>query len=347
MHNHPEGGGISEKSQMKGAMSSSQVQKVFRSGATRIVREAKKHQQLVNIILALAGMSIIFFYTTCRGACTYSQGSFAGVDLKYLGIVYMGLIILLNILKRDDLNLLLLVLGAGAEIFLIGYQIRSGVYCSYCLIFAAVVAILFAFNFDKSKKTLIIAFLALGFFLIFALFKGTATPSYAADTLIIPTFGKGKIEVRLYTDYFCEPCASIEPKLEPIISELVGKNVITVSFIDTPLHKHSSLYIRHFLYILNEEKDFKHALLARKVLFEAARKNITENEKIADLLRERNMKFRPFDPASTFDIFSRYLAEDGVTSTPALVIRQDGGKKKFCGISAVLKAIEGLQRDGN
>jgi thiol:disulfide interchange protein DsbA len=315
----------------------------FRFGAVKIVRKARERRRLVNIILALAGISIIFFYITCGGSCTYSQGSFAGIDLKYLGITYMGLIILFNLLRRDTLNLLSLVLGMGAEIYLIGYQIRSGVYCPYCLMFAAVVAVLFTFNFEKSKKALIVAFLFLGFFLLFVWFRGTLTPSYAADT-IMPFFGKGKIEVRLYTDYFCNPCASIEPKLEPMISELVGKNVITIAFIDTPLHKHSSLYIRYFLYILNEERNLNHALLARDVLFEAARKNITEKEKIEAVLKERNMKFKPFDPKPTFDIFSRYLAEDGVTSTPTIIIRQDGEKKKFCGTSNVLTAIEGLKR---
>jgi len=322
---------------------SNQAQTGFHFGVIRIVRKARERQRLVNIILALAGISIIFFYTTCWGSCTYSQGSFAGINLKYLGITYMGLIILFNLLRRDTLNLLLLVLGMGAEIYLIGYQIRSGVYCPYCLMFAAVVIVLFTFNFEKSKKALIVAFLILGFFLLFVWFRGTLTPSYAADT-IMPFFGKGKIEVRLYTDYFCNPCASIEPKLEPMISELVGKNVIAIAFIDTPLHKQSSLYIRYFLYILNEGKDFNRALLARKVLFEAARRNITEKEKIEDLLRERNVKFKPLDPKPTFDIFSRYLAEDGVTSTPTLVIRQDGEKKKFCGTSNVLTVIKGLKR---
>ena len=323
---------------------SNQAQTGFRFGVIRIVRKVRERQRLVNIILALAGISIILIlYTTCRGSCTYSQGSFAGIDLKYLGITYMGLIILFNLLRRDALNLLLLVLGMGAEIYLIGYQIINGVYCPYCLMFAAVVIVLFTFNFEKSKKAIIVVFLILGFFLLFAWFRGTPTPSYAADT-IMPFFGKGKIEVRLYTDYFCNPCASIEPKLEPIISELVGKNVIAIAFIDTPLHKQTSLYIRYFLYILNEGNDFNRALLARKVLFEAARKNITEKEKIEDLLRERNVKFKPFDPKPTFDIFSRYLAEDGITSTPTLVIRQDGGKKKFCGTSNVLTAIEGLKR---
>ncbi|MDI6775629.1 MAG: thioredoxin domain-containing protein [Syntrophales bacterium] len=323
---------------------SNQAQTGFRFGVVKIIRKARERRRLINIILALAGMSIIFFYTTCRGSCTYSQESFAGIDLKYLGITYMGLIILFNLLRRDTLNLLLLVLGMGAEIYLIGYQIRTGLYCPCCLMFAAVVIVLFTFNFEKSKKALIVAFLILGFFLLFALFRGTLTPSYAADT-IMPFFGKGKIEVRLYTDYFCDPCASIEPKLEPTISDLVGKNVITIAFIDTPLHKQASLYIRYFLYILNEGNDFNRALLARKVLFEAARGNITEKEKIEDLLRERNVKFKPFNPKPTFDIFSRYLAEDGVTSTPTIVvIRQDGGKKKFCGTSDVLTAIEGMKR---
>jgi thiol:disulfide interchange protein DsbA len=209
--------------------------------------------------------------------------------------------------------------------------------------FAAVVIVLFMLNFDKSKKTLIPVFLALGFLLLFAWFRGVPLPSYAADNLI-PFFGKGKIEVRVYTDYFCGPCASIEPKLEPLLVDLLENNSVSIIFVDTPLHRQTKLYVQYFLYILNEEMDFGHAMLARRVLFEAARKNITEKEKLENLLRERNIKFNPFDLTPTFNVLSRYLTEDVITSTPAVVICRDGGKKKFNGTSDILTALEDLKK---
>ena len=47
----------------------------------------------------------------------------------------------------------------------------------------------------------------LGFLLCFLFFKGAATPVYA-DEVLLPTFGKGRVQVRLYTDYFCGPCSA-------------------------------------------------------------------------------------------------------------------------------------------
>ena len=161
------------------------------------------------------------------------------MDLKYLGIFYMTLILILALMQKTLLCLLLLAFGTGGEMFLIGYQIRSGVYCPYCLAFAATVFLAFIVNFQRSRKWL--ATLAAGaglvFFLLF--FSGSATLVYAAGP---PTtsFGKGSVDVRIYTDYFCGPCRAEEAEVMALITELVEKNLIRVTFIDTPIHRRRS-----------------------------------------------------------------------------------------------------------
>lgn len=132
----------------------------------------------INIILLLVGVGVVVFYTLCGDACTYLQGGMFGIDLQYLGIAYVVVLIVSNILKRDLIILMLLSAGIGAEFFLVGYQIVHSTYCPYCLVFAAIIVMQFLFNMNVSKKLLILVFIALGFLSFFIFFKGSAFPVY-------------------------------------------------------------------------------------------------------------------------------------------------------------------------
>ncbi len=245
----------------------------------------------INTILLIIGIGMVFLYDMCGDACSYLRGSIFSIDLKYLGILYMGLLLLLNLMKRSTIFLLFLSFGLGAEIYLIGFQIKNEVICYYCLTFGAVILILFLLNFDMSKKFLIGAFMILGFILFSIFLQGNVAPLYAEE-ILIPSFGQGKTQVRLYTDYFCGPCSTLEPRLEPLIVNLIKKKIISITFIDTPVHTYSPLYARYFLYILNEKNEFNHATKARAVLFEAAKNKMTKKEELENFLKKRNIKFR-------------------------------------------------------
>jgi len=132
----------------------------------------------INIILLLVGVGVVVFYTLCGDACTYLQGGMFGIDLQYLGMAYVVVLIVSNILKRDLIILMLLSAGIGAEFFLIGYQIVHNTYCPYCLVFAAIIVVQFLFNMNVSKKLLILVFMALGFLSFFIFFQGSAFPVY-------------------------------------------------------------------------------------------------------------------------------------------------------------------------
>jgi uncharacterized membrane protein len=293
----------------------------------RIVLQ-KKHW--INIGLPVIGIIIALLYSVCEESCTYLQGSLFGVKLNYLGILFMGVLALSNLLKRNTIFLILLSFGIGAELYLIGFQIMNSVYCSYCLSFGAVIFLLFALNFERSRRTFVTAALFLGFVLFLVLFQGTATPVYAAD-ILMPSFGNGPVNVRLYTDYFCKPCSALEPKLEPVINDLVKKQVITITFIDTPVHKETTLYAKYFLYILNEKKELNYALRARAVLFEAAKQKITDSKKLEAFILQKGMRWKPFDVKTTFGVLGSYLNEDNIKSTPICVIENKGKKERFTG----------------
>ncbi len=132
----------------------------------------------INIILLLVGVGVVVFYTLCGDACTYLQGGMFGIDLQYLGMAYVIVLIVSNILKRDLIILMLLSAGIGAEFFLVGYQIVHNTYCPYCLVFTAIIVVQFLFNMNVSKKLLILVFMALGFLSFFIFFKGSAFPVY-------------------------------------------------------------------------------------------------------------------------------------------------------------------------
>ena len=206
----------------------------------------------------------------------------------------------------------------------------NSTYCSYCLSFGLVIFLLFALNFERSSKTFVTVALFLGFMFFLVLFQGAATPAYAAETLL-PSFGNGPVKVRLYTDFFCKPCSALEPKIEPVINDLVKKRVITITFVDTPVHKETTLYAKYFLYILNAEKEFNHALRARAILFEAAKQEITDSKRLEAFILQKGMRWKPFDVKTTFGVLGSYLNEDNIKSTPTCVIESKGKKERFTG----------------
>ncbi len=304
-----------------------------------------KKKRFLTILLALTGIGVTIAYVVCLGSCSYLKGDILGLDLKYLGIFYMTLILILALMQKPLLCMLLLAFGTGGEIFLIGYQVRSGVYCPYCLAFAATVFLAFVVNFQRSRKWL--AALAAGaglvFFLLF--FSGSATLVYAAGPPTM-TFGKGPVDVRIYTDYFCGPCRAEEAEVMALIMELVEKNLIRVTFIDTPIHKETVLYAGYFLSALNakEKLDLRQTVALRAAFFEAAGEKITEKEALELFLKKKRIALRPFDTAPVFKIYSNYLKEDRINATPTCVIAGPQGKQTLLGRDDTLKALHSLRK---
>ncbi len=304
-----------------------------------------KKKRLLTVTLALAGIIAVLAYQFCFGACSNLKGSVLGVDLKYMGILYMVAILILALTRQTLLSLLALAFGSGGEIFLIGYQVRSGVYCPYCLIFAAVVLLALFMNFEQSRKrlTALAAGAGLVFFLLF--FSGSATISYAAAPPL-PSFGKGPVEVRIYTDYFCGPCRAEEAEVMALITELVDKTLIRVIFIDTPIHKETILYAGYFLSALNAKEggDLRQAVTLRAALFEAAAEKITDKEGLELFLKKKGIPLRSFDTTPVFKIYSNYLNEDRINSTPSCVIVGPRGKQTLVGREDTVKALRSLRK---
>jgi protein-disulfide isomerase len=167
-------------------------------------------------------------------------------------------------------------------------------------------------------------------------------PLYAQG-VFLPSYGQGKINVRVYTDYFCVPCRAGEPKIEALLTNLVKANKIKLTFVDTPAHQETPLYARYFLYILNNKKDFEHALFARAALFDAANIKIITKEKLEEFLAQKDIRYKSFDAKQTFDTMSKYIRDDGVKNTPTVVIDNGSQKQQFIGVDKIVNALELLK----
>jgi uncharacterized membrane protein len=299
-------------------------------------------KEKLNILLGLAGIALVFVYAYCGDSCSYLKGSIFGIDLKYMGVLFMGTLVVLSFLGLRDYRLLLLSAGVGAEVFLIGFQVQNDVFCPYCLSFGAVLLLLFAINLDWSKRKLVGLFAVLGLLLFVVFFNGSVTPAFAQEPLK-PSFGSGRIHVRIYSDYFCNPCSKLDPEIAAPIANLVKKNVIRVTFVDTPVHEHTPLYTRYFLYALNEKKDIDYANKVRHTLFQAAALNISDREQLEAYLKKSGIKFKVYDPTPTFQFLTGYLAEDKVRSTPTAVIIDSGRKQVVKGSANIARAIGELK----
>lgn len=161
--------------------------------------------------------------------------------------------------------------------------------------------------------------------------------------LSLLTFGSGKTKVRLYSDYFCGACSRLEPQLEPIITDLVKRNIITITFVDTPAHKFSPLYAQYFLAILNDKKEMAYALAVRNVLFDAARAGIVDKDKLEAFLAEKGIQFKPFDVKPVFAVLQTYLKEDAIKATPTAVFLKGDKKESFQGVESIVKALKNLK----
>ncbi len=179
--------------------------------------------------------------------------------------------------------------------------------------------------------------------IVLFLFLFTAAGTVSAQEMSLFSFGKGKTQVRLYADYFCGPCRNLEPKIEYLISDLVRRDIITITFIDAPFHKYSSLYAKYFLYILSEKKEIGHALKARAVLFEASKIPVDEEEKLEAFLQKKGFKYKTFDTKPVFAVFQNYIRDDQLNATPTCVILNGKKKEAFYNGETIVKALENLK----
>jgi len=141
--------------------------------------------KIINVAFPAIGVGLMVFYGVCDSSCSSLQGTFLGVDLRLIGILYMAALLALTLppasrwaVSVHHLRTLLLSGALGGEILLGRFQVVQDTYCPFCLAFGSCILVLFAANFTKMNK-----YLALGVFLAgiaaFAMFfEGSVLPLY-------------------------------------------------------------------------------------------------------------------------------------------------------------------------
>ena len=94
---------------------------------------------------------------------------------------------------------------------------------------------------------------------------------------------------------------------------------------------------------MNEKREFERALATRGALMEAAKQNVSEPGRIEALLAGKGIGLKPFDTKPVFDVFSKSLKDDVITSTPTCVIENFGKKEKVSGKADIINALKGLR----
>jgi len=74
--------------------------------------------KIVNIVFPVIGVGLMIFYGVCDTSCSSLQGTFMGVDLKWVGIGFMAALLTLNLFEKSRFSapteLLRIVMLAGA-----------------------------------------------------------------------------------------------------------------------------------------------------------------------------------------------------------------------------------------
>jgi len=144
-----------------------------------------KVKRALEILLPVIGVGLMIYYEICDTACSSLRGTFLGIDLKIVGIVFMVFLLAPSLSPAfrssaavAHMKTALLSSAMGGEIILVRFQILNNIYCPFCLAFGTCVLLLFAIHLTKMNRYLAVAsFLAgTGAFLIF--FKGSVLPLY-------------------------------------------------------------------------------------------------------------------------------------------------------------------------
>lgn len=142
--------------------------------------------KITNILLPIIGIGLMVFYEVCDTTCSSLRGTFLWIDLKYIGILFMTVLLILTVpfLSRaaplvHHLRTVMLSGALGGEVLLVRFQIINDTFCPFCLAFVLCLLVLFIANAGRMNRYLAGAsFLAgIGAFALF--FQGSILPLYS------------------------------------------------------------------------------------------------------------------------------------------------------------------------
>jgi len=163
---------------------------------------------------------------------------------------------------------------------------------------------------------------------------------------VIPSFGGGSCEIRVYTDYFCPPCKRTDTKAESLIKDLLSTGKVRITFIDVPFNRATPMYARYYLYAANAVPDANQVLKVRRLLFEAAQdKRILTEDALADYLKKNKIDLKQMDEKPVFSLMNGAIKEAQIDQTPTWIVRcAPGDEKKCIGEEQILSELARLKK---
>lgn len=198
----------------------------------------------------------------------------------------------------------------------------------------------------KLNKLPLLIFSLLGYLTVLFTFSGSVTPAYGQDSVnAIPSLGKGKYEIVMFTDYFCPPCKRIDTKAEPLFKELLATGQVKITFVDVPFSRATPVYAKYYLYAGNVNADADSILHIRNLLFDAAQnRNIQTEEALIAYLKEQKISWKIFDEKSTLSMMSDIIKKNMVANTPSCIIKYSAKDvKKYIGDDQIWDALTKLK----
>lgn len=138
----------------------------------------------VNIIVPLIGIVLLIFYEICDTSCSSLRGTFLGLDLKVVSILFMVALLTMIPLSRlrfsmpVHLRTMMLAGAVGGETLLVRFQVVNDTYCPFCLAFGLCVLTLFAANIPRMNNYLAFCAFCAGILAFSLFFQGSILPLY-------------------------------------------------------------------------------------------------------------------------------------------------------------------------
>ena len=141
--------------------------------------------KIINAVFPVIGIGLMIGYGVCDTSCSSLRGTFLGVDLQVIGILFMAALFALALppafryaTSVNHMRTMMLCGALGGEVLLVRFQIVHDVYCPFCLAFGLCIVVLFAANYAEMNKYVALSAFLAGIAAFALFFTGSVLPLY-------------------------------------------------------------------------------------------------------------------------------------------------------------------------